>query len=285
MKKLGESLASVSLDGRPARKVRVFFDDPDVTDSSGDEMTEGPVKKKQVVFEFVVPPFPPPASTTAAFKSPKNPSTNSVAETPKSATSSSASPRYKGVRKRKWGKFAAEIRDPFRRVRLWLGTYETAEEAKLVYEAAAVRFEAEKRRRLNAPSSSASISLEAEKKVRLSVYASVSSSPGVTEATYSVPTPPSPSSVLDASAAAGSQLEAQHPPPEDPSISDLFKQNELVIPEMDFVEDTFFLMGDDFMGLDDLPVPLLDDLPLPLPEFPLPLPEFDSGDLSFFDGL
>lgn len=283
---------------RPMRKIRIVCNDPDATDSSDDEGVDVS-KPKRFVREINLPivnAFTP--KKVAEIESSCQDSNNGdkniknrrvLAKTPGQKRPSST--KYRGVRQRKWGKWAAEIRDPFKSRRVWLGTYSTAEEASQAYEMKRLEFEAMAKCNSNTDVSEKSSNNESHNKNRRKDNVVCVSEEDSAESLVSHTSHTSPASVLemDSMTSGSATVSEVNDKLVEQQVDDAkvgLMEDSLSLAEIgagmdfDMEMDLFFAGSDDFgQNLDDFVVNDFEDLPLcgldGDEQLPTGLPDFD----------
>ncbi|KAK7364076.1 hypothetical protein VNO80_12442 [Phaseolus coccineus] len=144
-----EKVPAKEVNVKTTMKIRIVYTDPDATDYSSEEEDDKLLSNgyqfdgcsKRVVKEILLP--------CMQSKSQEESSSEDVNSEKIKASSGHFSSRrmrkpssmHKGVQRRKWGKYVAEIRDPIQGVRVWLGTFDTEQEAAMAYERKKNEFE------------------------------------------------------------------------------------------------------------------------------------------------
>ncbi|CAH9104698.1 unnamed protein product [Cuscuta epithymum] len=136
---------------RDLRKVKILvtYPDPEATDSSSDEADQETkiTRLKRAVYEgFIRSPAKSGKSTSdpvllTGIPSPLTEPGNSHVSDPETDKGFRQRRYAPGVRKRKWGKWCAEIRNPHDRRRVWLGTFDSEEAASQAYVSRKLEFE------------------------------------------------------------------------------------------------------------------------------------------------
>ncbi|KAL6128546.1 hypothetical protein ACLB2K_071901 [Fragaria x ananassa] len=135
-------------DTSSTKRIRIICDDPNATDCLSEDDADYNVKinrsvcNKRVVSEILVGDAQCESSAKNSFNcNTYDTKYGNCMDVDDSEKTQRCGTEYKGVRRRKWGTYVAEIRDPFQKTRLWLGTFTTAEEANMAYQTKKAEFD------------------------------------------------------------------------------------------------------------------------------------------------